>query len=305
MNDSSDALVTALRGALPWLRLYRGKTFLVKLGGSALDDGADVQGIVDQLALFHALGMRIVVVHGGGNQISRASEALGVKVTQVDGRRVTDAKTLEVTAMVLNGSVRTRLLAAFREAGVRAVGVSGVDAGLIRARQRPPTVQADGTTVDWGLVGDVVDVDVSLIGGLLDQGLVVCVSPLSADDRGVVLNVNADVVAARIAVALGVEKLLLVSDTPGILAAPPDPDSLVVMTDLAGLDRLEAEGVLTGGMKPKISCIRTALKGGVKRAHVIAHDEPDALLREVFTNEGAGTLVVADARALAEEVGAK
>lgn len=302
---NSDALVAALRGALPWLQLYRGSTFVVKLGGSALDDGADLDGLVGQLALLHLLGMRVVVVHGGGGQINRASEALGLEVKKVDGRRVTDAKTLEVTAMVLNGSVRTQLLAAFREAGVRAVGISGVDAGLIEAERRAPTVASDGTSVDWGLVGDVVAVDGKIVTDLLDQGLVVCVSPLSADATGTVLNVNADVVAATLAVELQADKLVLVSDVPGILRDPADPDSLVVMTDLGGLDALEGQGILNGGMLPKIACVRTALRGGVGRAHVISHKTPDAVLREVFTNEGAGTLVVPDADVVAAAVGAK
>ncbi len=305
MTHSSEALVAALRGALPWLKLYRGATFLVKLGGSALDEGADVQGLVDQLALLHALGMRIVVVHGGGNQITRASDALGIETRKIDGRRVTDAKTLEVAAMVLNGTVRTKLLAAFREAGVRAVGVSGVDAGLIQAKRRAPTQAADGTTIDWGLVGDVVGTDGKIVTDLLEQDLVVCVSPLSADADGTVLNVNADVVAATLAVELQAEKFLLVSDLAGILSDPSDPDSLVVMTDLAGLDRLEATGAISGGMLPKVACLRTALRGGVGRAHVISHKTPDSVLREVFTNEGAGTLVVPDADAVAAAVGAK
>ena len=133
----------------------------------------------------------------------------------------------------------------------------------------------------------------------------VSVSPISADDDGSVLNVKADVVASQLAVELGAEKLLLVSDVPGILADPQDPNSLVVMTDLGGLDRLQASGALAGGMLPKVDCLRTALNGGVGRAHVIAHHTPDAVLREVFTNEGAGTLVVRDANAVAAALGAK
>lgn len=304
MTINGDALVAALRGALPWLELHRGSTFVVKLGGAALDDGADLKGLADQLALLHLLGLRVVVVHGGGGQISRTSEAFGLEVKKIGGRRVTDAKTLEVAAMVLNGSVRTRLLAALRESGVRAVGLSGVDAGLIEARRRPPTPSEDGTLVDWGLVGDVVGVDARVVCDLLDQGLLVCVSPLSADAQGTVLNVNADVVAATLAVELEAAKLLLVSDVPGILQDPDDPDSLVVMTDLEGLDRLEASGSIGGGMKPKLACVRTALRGGVGRAHVLSHQTPDALLRELFTNEGAGTMVVPDATASRAAVGA-
>ena len=284
-------LVRALRGALPWLQLYQGKTFLVKLGGEAVDE--NLADLIDQVALLHCLGIKVVLVHGGGAQINRTSEALGLTVQKVDGRRVTDSDTLEVASMVLNGSVRTRLLAAFRKAGVKAVGVSGVDGGLIQAKRRAPVTDTAGKSVDYGMVGDVTDVNVDVLKTLLDQGYLPVVSPLCADDMGNVLNVNADVVAARIAGALEVEKLLLITGAPGLLADASDPDSLVVSTDLDGLDMLQATGAFKDGMLPKVACLRDALKGGVQRVHVVSHKAPDTLLQEVFTNEGSGTLVVA------------
>lgn len=292
MSRQGTALVAALRGALPYIQLFQGRTFVVKVGGAAVDEGADIQGLVEQLALLHHLGIRVVVVHGGGGQISRTSAQLGLEVTKVAGRRVTDERTLEVATMVLNGTVRTRLLASFREANVRAVGLSGIDAGLIRALRRPPRVDADGTVLDFGLVGDVVGVDAQVVTGLLDQGHVVVVSPLSADDDGTVLNVNADVVASRIAAAIEAEKLVLVTDAPGILEDASNPASLVVYTDLAGLDRLEEQGAFEGGIRPKVDSIRHALGHGVRRAHVISHRVEDGVLLEIFTNEGSGTLVV-------------
>lgn len=299
MSRQGTALVAALRGALPYIQLFQGRTFVVKVGGAAVDDDADVTGLVEQLALLHHLGIRVVVVHGGGGQINRISERLGIEVTKVAGRRVTDERTLEVATMVLNGTVRTRLLAAFREAGVRAVGVSGVDAGLIRALRRPPRVDTDGSVMDYGLVGDIAAVDVEVVQGQLQQGHVVVVSPISADDDGVVLNINADVVASRIAGALEAEKLVLVTDAPGILADVSDPGSLVVYTDLIGLDRLEAQGAFEGGIRPKVDSIRHALDHGVRRAHVISHKVDDGILLEIFTNEGSGTLVVRSLEELA------
>jgi acetylglutamate kinase len=299
MMSSNVSVVDGLRLALPWLKLYRGATFVVKIGGSALDEGAAVQPLVDQLAMLHILGMRLVVVHGGGNQITRTAAARGITTRKIGGRRVTDAPMRDVVVEVLEGSVRKTLLDAFAAAGVEAVGLSGADEGVVKARRRAPTVEG-GETVDWGFVGDVDSVDVAPIVHRLDAGAVVCMSPLSADlDGGGRLNTNADVVAANVAVALQARKLLMVSDVPGLLADPADPESLVVMTDLSGLDRLQADGALSGGMLPKVACIRTALRGGVPRAHIIAHTTEDSVLREVFTNEGAGTLVVPDVDAVA------
>ena len=241
--------------------------------------------------------MRLVVVHGGGNQITRAAEARGIPTRKVDGRRITDAPMRDVVVDVLQGTVRQTLLDGFAAAGVEAVGMSGSDS-VIHAQRRAPTVE-EGETIDWGYVGDVVSVDPAPIEAQLRLGAVVCMSPLSVDADGATLNTNADVAAASVAVALEARKLLMVSDVPGLLSDPSDPESLVVMTDLAGLDRLQASGALSGGMLPKVDCIRRALRGGVPRAHVIAHTMADAVLREVFTNEGAGTLIVPDMAAVA------
>ena len=287
-----DALVTALRGDLPYLRVYQGKTFLIKIGGAALDGAKGVGSLVEQVALLRALGIRVMLVQGGGEQISRTADALGLPVQKVGGCRVTDQGTLDVTTMVLNGTVRTRLLAALREAGTPAVGISGVEGGLVRAKKRPPRQVSDGSTVDFGLLGDIEAIEPTLVTTLLDDGYVVVVSPLSADNQGTVLNINADSVAARLAVALKVEKLLLVTDAPGILRDARDPGSLVVLTDIAGLEKLEADGAQSSGMLPKVACVREALHGGVAGAHVISYEAPDSLLLEIFTTEGAGILVV-------------
>jgi acetylglutamate kinase len=299
VTHRSDPSVTvrALKGAAPYVRLYKGKVFVVKAGGAVFADAAGTRMLIEQIAILHHLGVRVVLVHGGGPQLDEMQRSLGIEPRMVRGRRVTDERSIDVTTMVLNGSINTRILAACRELGVDAIGVSGVDAGLVRARRRPP-VQVDGETVDYGFVGDVTSVDASVLLRQLDAGLMPVVSPLSSDDTGCVLNINADTVAARIGAALGAEKLILCTGAPGILEDLADPRSLVSYTDLDGLARLQSGGSFADGMLPKANAIEEAIRGGVRRVHVISYLVPDALLAEVFTNEGTGTLIVEDIDAL-------
>lgn len=295
--------VAALKHAVPYIRMFKGKTFVLKAGGNAFAEEASVRALVEQVDILHQVGIRVVLVHGGGPQSSELARSLGAVPRFVEGRRVTDAQALQIATMVLNGTINTRLLAACRRVGLPAVGVSGVDAGLIQARKRPPVAiergeGGDAGTIDYGFVGDVVAVDVRVLTQLLDGGLVPVVSPLSADDAGTLLNINADTVAAALAAGLGAEKLIVLTGAPGLLERRDDPGSLVSYTDLAGLRRLRDQGSLESGMLPKARAIEAALQGGVRRVHVISHDLPDSLLLEVFTNEGSGTLLVADVAAL-------
>jgi acetylglutamate kinase len=201
--------------------------------------------------------------------------------------------------MVLNGLINTRLLAFCREMDIDAVGISGVDAGLIRAHKRPPVKLADtGETVDYGFVGDIDSIDTTVIKKLLDNGLMPVVSPLSSDDQGTLLNINADTVAAAIGAALSAEKLMLCTGAPGILERVDDPSSIISYTDLNGLKRLRDEKKIVDGMLPKAKAIEDAIRGGVRRVHVMSYKSPEGILAEVFTNEGAGTLIVADVNAL-------
>lgn len=291
------AEATALKHAVPYIRIFKGKTFVLKAGGGALERESTARDLVEQIEVLHQVGIRVVLVHGGGTQSTDLARALGAETRFVEGRRVTDAKALEVATMVLNGTVNTHLLAVCRSVGLPAVGVSGVDAGLIQARKRPP-VQVGGERVDFGFVGDVEGVDPKVLTDLMDAGYVPVVSPLSAAGDGTVLNINADTIASALAVALQAEKLLFLTGAPGILERADDPGSLVSYTDLAGLRRLKDEGGLLRGMLPKTSAIEAAIQGGVRRVHILSHDLPDGLLAEVFTNEGVGTLVVEDVRVL-------
>ena len=299
--------IRALRSAAPYIRMYKGKTFVVKAGGGVFAEMATTRALVEQIGILHYFGVRVVLVHGGGPQLTELSAALGVPTRMIEGRRVTDEKSIEITAMVLNGLINTRVLGICRDLNIDAVGISGVDAGLVRAHRRPPlALAADGERVDFGFVGDIDTIDPTVLNKLLDNGLMPVVSPLSADDSGTLLNINADTVAAAIGAALGAEKLLLCTGTPGILGNLDDPGSLISYTDLRGLKRLRDEGRIAAGMLPKASAIEEALRGGVRRVHVVSYLSPEGILGEVFTNEGTGTLIVADVDALsaAEQQGA-
>jgi acetylglutamate kinase len=280
--------------------MYKGKTFVVKAGGGVFADADSTRLLIEQLAILHYFGVRVVMVHGGGPQLTELSESLGLSTQIVDGRRVTDEKSIEVTAMVLNGLINTRILAICRDLNIDAVGISGVDAGLVRAHRRAPVRLEDGSerTIDYGFVGDIDAVNTGVLLKLLDNGLMPVVSPLSADDKGVLLNINADTVAAAIGAAVQAEKLILCTGAPGILENAADPGSLISYTDLRGLRRLRAAGSLLNGMLPKAQAIEDAIRGGVRRVHIVSYKTGEGILGEVFTNEGTGTLVVEDVNAL-------
>jgi len=293
-TDNRDIVVAALKHAAPYIRMFKHKTFVLKAGGELFATPESTRHFLEQLSILHELGIRIVLVHGGGPQSTELAASLGVESQFIDGRRVTSQASLEIATMVLNGQINTRILAACRDIQIPAVGISGVDAGLIRAHKRPP-VNVEGRDtgpVDYGFVGDIDSVDADVLRTQLASGLVPVISPLSADESGTLLNINADTVAAALAAALSAEKLILVTGAPGILEDRQDPGSLISYIDLAGLQRLREAGLLAEGMLPKATAIAAAIRDGVERVHVISHKLPDSLLLEVFTNEGNGTLVV-------------
>ena len=293
------AAIRALRSAAPYIRMYKGKTFVIKAGGGVFGNAALTQSLIEQISILHYMGVRVVMVHGGGPQVTEVSEAMGVKAQMVQGRRVTDEKSIEVSSMVLNGLINTRILAICRELDVQAVGLSGVDAGLVQAHKRKPVkLEGSNELIDYGLVGDIDRIDTTAIRNLLDDGYLPVISPLSADEHGTLLNINADTVAAAIGAALSAEKLILCTGAPGILERLDDPGSLISYTDLEGLQKLRETGSISDGMLPKARAIENALKGGVRRVHVVSYSSPEGILGEVFTNEGTGTLIVDDIDAL-------
>ena len=288
--------IAGLKGALRYVRHYRDQVFVVKLGGDVLQDEGVLDQVAAQLALLHSLGIRLVVVHGGGPQASAMSRRLGREPRMIAGRRVTDDDALEVAKMVYSGLLTTDLLSALREHRVQAVGLSGVDADLLTAHRRPPVPMVDDRgkeeVVDFGHVGDIDRVDPRVITSLLDARFVPVVASLAGDDDGNVYNVNADTVAETIATALHSQKLIFLTGVPGVLRDRSDPSTLVTFADPDDLTELMQSGALAGGMRPKVeACIRAATNG-VERTHIIEGSQPDALLLEVFTGAGCGTMIV-------------
>ena len=275
-----------LKQAIPYIRMYKGKTFVVKVGGRVVGRKETLDALVEDVCLLQQVGIRVVLVHGGGSQASDLSKRLGLEPKLVDGRRVTDAQTLEVAKMVYAGTLNVDILATFRAHETSAVGVSGIDAGLVVARKRPVGA------VDYGFVGDIESVNPTVLTTLLDAGMTPVVACLGADAEGGVLNINADSVAEAIARALKAEKLVVVTDTEGILHDVGNPGSLVSYADIEEVEVMKASGRLTGGMLPKVAACIRALQGGVRRTHIINGLKPGALLRETFTNAGCGTMIV-------------
>ena len=279
-----------LHSAAVYVRRFRNRTFVLKVGGALLEDRAASRALCRQISLLWSFSIRVVLVHGGGPALDALCEKLALPVEKVGGRRVTSPAVLEAAQMVLAGTEHTRLLADLRACGVPAVGLSGVDAGLLKAAKRPPVATASGP-LDFGLVGDVESVDPAVIERLLEGGFLPVVAPLSGDDAGGIYNTNADTVAAELAVALKAEKLVFLLEAPGVLQDAARPETLIPHLTLPGLAALDAEGALKGGMQPKRDAIVRALQGGVAAAHLVGGTSPEALLTEVFTNEGSGTMI--------------
>ncbi|MEZ4237972.1 MAG: acetylglutamate kinase [Myxococcota bacterium] len=287
--------VIGLLEAVPWLRAYGGQTFVVKAGGELLEGDALV-GLARDVAVLARLGVGVVVVHGGGPQLDRAAAAADVRTERVAGRRITSPALIALAIASWRGTLSAAIVRAVRDHGEDAVGLAGYDGALVSASRRPEAVvttdAGERQSVDFGLVGDVTGVRADLLRALLAAGTIPVLTPLCAGAGGEILNVNADTVAAEVAVALGAAKLVLATQVPGILRDPEDPRTVIGQASLSELDQLEAAGTLRGGMRPKVAAIRRALTGGVPRVHVVDGRRAGALLEEVFTAEGAGTLIV-------------
>jgi len=268
--------------ALPYLRRFRGTTVVVKLGGNAMDDPSLAGQFAEDIVLLHAVGIRPVVVHGGGPQISALMERLGMVPEFREGLRVTDAESLDVARMVLVGKVGRDIVSAINVHGPLAVGLSGEDAGLIHASARDP---------DLGFVGDVKAVRPAILERLLAEELIPVVSTIGSDAHGQAYNINADTVAGALAEAIGAEKVVYLTDVEGLLAEVDDPASLIRHTTAGELRRLVEDGTLTGGMIPKIAGCVHAVEHGVASAHILDGRIPHVVLLEVFSDAGIGTMV--------------
>lgn len=297
--------IIGLKKAAPYLRMYQGKIFVVKIGGEVLEDERVLDNFAEQVALLHRLRIRVVLVHGGGTLATKLAKQLGIPVEIVNGRRVTSAETLEVAKMVFNGKLNTDLLAALRKYAVSGVGLSGIDGDLINASRRPVTKMNDvdsGETrhVDFGYVGDVVSVNPNVIHHLINANLIPVVSAMAGNEQGDVYNVNADTIAVELTLALQAEKLILLTAVPGVLKEPDNPESLISHMTIDELDNILSTSA-KGGMIAKLQSCRNAIDRGVRRVHIISATKPDSLLLEVFTNEGSGTLIEKNALPLENE----
>src|SRR5215468_7697061 len=281
-----------LKDAAKYVRAFRNKPFVVKIGGDILADGALRKSICGQLALLSSFGIPLVVVHGGGPAVDRLCNRLGLATRKIAGRRVTTPEVLEAAKMVLKGGVQMELIADLQAAGLPAVGLSGQDAGLLRSSRRAPVV-IEGQNVDFGCAGDIESAEPRILRLLFDGGYVPVVAPFTADATQQILNTNADSVAAAIAAALKVEKLFFVLNATGLLSDPENPHSLLPFVDLAMVTELEASGAIQTGMRPKIAAALSALSAGVASVHFVSGLLSDSILAEVFTNEGSGTMLVA------------
>ena len=284
-----------LREALPYIQRFKNNIFVVKLSGKVTEDQDQLNSLAEEITLCQQVGIRLAVIHGGGKQLTTIAEKLGITQRIVNGRRVTDAETLEVAKMVFAGQINMDVLSALRRAGAETVGLSGLDGNTIQARRREiqdvlnqETGQVE--TVDFGHVGDIVDINVRLVQLLLDHAYIPVISSLGADEQGNVYNINADTIAAEMAVHLHAEKLVLLTDVDGILLDRGDPSSRISRLSVEEAERLVRDRVVSAGMLPKISAIIHLIRRGVRSAHIINGNKRNALLHEVFTDEGAGTM---------------
>ena len=280
INNRAEVLIQAL----PYIQNYYGKTVVVKYGGSAMEDEALKKAVMGDVVLLTLVGVKIVLVHGGGPEISATLKKLGKESVFVGGLRVTDKETVEVAQMVLAGKVNKGLVNLIQNVGGRAVGLSGMDGHLIEAK-----------TLDekLGYVGEIVAIHPEPIKDLLEKGYIPVVSTIGCDKAGNTYNINADTAAAYIAGALQAESLINMTDTKGVLQDATDPQSLIPRLSLAEIPKLQESGVITGGMIPKLECCAHAVEKGANRAFIIDGRVPHAILIEMLTDEGIGTMVTA------------
>lgn len=276
--------VRVLSEALPYIQKFTGRTVVVKYGGAAMKDGSLKEGVIRDLVFMSCVGIRPILVHGGGPEINSWLEKLGIEPQFKDGLRVTDAATMDVVEMVLVGRVNKEIVSLIDRSGGNAVGLCGKDGNLIVARP-------DGRE-GIGFVGEVSSVNVDILNTLVKSGYIPVVSSVAADENGQAYNINADTVAGEIAAALGAEKLILMTDTPGLMRNFRDPDTLIRQLDIPGARALIDDGTVSGGMIPKLTCCVRSLAQGVKAAHIIDGRLPHSLLLEIFTDTGIGSMIV-------------
>jgi len=283
-NLTTEQWSRVLAESLPYFKQWCGKVVVVKYGGNAMLNEELKQAVMEDIVLLSTIGIKVVLVHGGGPEINKMLEKIGKEPKFIDGLRYTDAETMEIVQMVLTGKLNKDIVGILLQKGGRAVGLSGVDAGLLRATK---------TEKDLGFVGEIQEVNPEIITSLLDKGFIPVISTVASgiDGDSSCYNINADTAAAKIAVALHAEKFVQLTNVPGVLRKMEDPSTLIKRIEKTALGSLKATGIIAGGMIPKIDCCLTALEGGVARTHIIDGRVKHSLLIEMFSDRGIGTMI--------------
>ncbi len=284
-QETSQARAEILTQALPYIQKYHNSIIVIKYGGNAMISPELKQQVMEDIALLRMVGVRVALIHGGGPEINSALARMGKEPEFVNGLRVTDAETMEIVQMVLSGKVNKGLVNLLEQKGVKAIGLSGVDDNLIQATMKDPAL---------GYVGRITDGNVQVLRDLMDSGYIPVISSIGRDEQGNIYNINADTAAAYIAGAIGAERLFMMTDIAGIMQDKDDPDSLIKMIDIPGLVRLFDQGVISGGMIPKVECCIDAIHRGVKRVVVLDGRVSHSILLEILTDDGVGTMVMED-----------
>lgn len=281
---------------LPFVQEFRGKLFVVKVGGAAVADAKAQDGIARDISALSKLGMKIVLVHGGGPQADELLGRMGKSVKKIGGRRITDKDALDVAKMVYRGRINSELVSALEKWGSQAIGISGIECGTVIAKKRELKKVRDEATgkeedVDYGFVGDIVKVNPALMNIALENGIIPVVAPLSSDGAGGILNTNADGIACAIAKELHASKMIIMTDVPGVLENKDNPMAIISYMSVDDALKFSKSGNASGGMLPKLDACIAAIQGGVERAHIIDGRTEHSLLLEVFTNQGCGTMI--------------
>lgn len=286
---------TSLYNILPYVRLFRDKIFVIKLSGDLFEKNTTLNHILEQTTLLKSVGIQIVIVHGGGKHATQLGEKLNINSEFIAGRRVTSAQMIEVLKMSFAGHLNTDIIAQLKKQGISAIGLSGIDGNLVKARKRPAVEVTDPEkgvlTVDYGYVADIEHVDIDMLLQLMDSNHLPVICSLAADENGQVLNINADTLATQIAIHLQAEKLCLLSNVDGVMKDLNDPSSLLSLLSVLQTQQLLQEKIISHGMIPKLNNAIDALQNGVNSVHIINGNNGNVLLQEIFTNEGAGTMI--------------
>ena len=274
-----------LMEALPYIQRFYNKTVVIKYGGSALINQNIKQTIIQDIALMKLVGMHPVIVHGGGPDINAFLEQMNIQSKFVNGLRVTDEKTMEIVEMVLAGKLNKHIVTEIEKQGVKTVGISGKDGGIIQAKK----IEKDG--IDYGCVGDIVSIDPTLIQSLINNEFIPVIAPIGKDENGITYNINADYAAVAIAGALKAEKLVFLTDVEGVMRDINDPDSIMSFINANKIQKLIDEGIISGGMIPKVECCMEGIHQGVNNVHILDGRVEHCLILEIFTPEGIGTMI--------------